>query len=58
LQDEVGRLAALRRYDILDAGSEDDFEKIVALVQRIFDVPMAALTFIDSGRQWFKARRL
>jgi diguanylate cyclase (GGDEF)-like protein len=57
LQDEVGRLAALRRYDILDTGSEDDFEKIVALVQRIFDVPMAAVTFIDSDRQWFKARR-
>jgi diguanylate cyclase (GGDEF)-like protein len=57
LDDEVGRLAALRRYDILDTSSEDEFEQIVQLVQRVFNVPMAAVTLIDSDRQWFKSRR-
>jgi diguanylate cyclase (GGDEF)-like protein len=57
LDDEVGRLAALYRYDILDTGSEAEFEQIVQLVQRVFDVPMAAVTLIDTDRQWFKARR-
>ncbi|MBC7519689.1 MAG: sensor domain-containing diguanylate cyclase, partial [Sandarakinorhabdus sp.] len=57
LDDEVGRLAALERYDILDTGNESEFEQIVALVQRVFAMPMAAVTLIDADRQWFKARR-
>lgn len=57
LHDEPGRLAALRRYDILDTGAEEEFEQIIQLVQRIFNMPMAAVTLIDSDRQWFKARR-
>ena len=57
LDDEAGRLAALYRYDILDTGTEAEFEQIVQLVQRVFDVPMAAVTLIDSDRQWFKASR-
>ncbi|NJC10103.1 GGDEF domain-containing protein [Polymorphobacter fuscus] len=57
LDDEAGRLAALQRYDILDTGIEDEFEQLVQLVQRVFDMPMAAITLVDSERQWFKARR-
>ena len=57
LDDEAGRLAALHRYDILDTGSEVEFEQIIQLVQRVFEVPMAAVTLIDADRQWFKARR-
>jgi diguanylate cyclase (GGDEF)-like protein len=57
LDDEMGRLAALKRYDILDTGSEPEFEQIIQLVQRVFGVPMAAVTLIDRDRQWFKARR-
>jgi diguanylate cyclase (GGDEF)-like protein len=57
LDDEAGRLAALARYEILDTGAEDEFEQIVELVQRVFAMPMAAVTLIDADRQWFKARR-
>lgn len=57
LDDEAGRLAALARYDIIDTGVEDEFEQIVQLVQRVFGTPIAAVTLIDSDRQWFKARR-
>ena len=57
LDDEHGRLAALSRYDILDSGSEEAFEQILQLVQRVFAMPMAAVTLIDAERQWFKARR-
>lgn len=56
LDDEAGRLAALGRYEILDTGIEDEFEQIIQLVQRVFDMPMAAVTLIDADRQWFKAR--
>lgn len=57
LDDEAGRLAALNRYDILDTATEDEFEQIIQLVQRVFAMPMAAVTLVDGDRQWFKARR-
>lgn len=57
LQDEEGRLAALRRYDGAGAGSNVPFERIVELVRDVIDVPMAAVTLIDRDTQWLKAER-
>jgi diguanylate cyclase (GGDEF)-like protein len=53
--DEAGRLAALRRYRILDTEPEEEFDEIVALVRSIFNIPYAAINLIDSDRQWSKA---
>jgi diguanylate cyclase (GGDEF)-like protein len=55
--DEEGRVKALLRLDLLDTPSEPPFENIVSLIQRTLNVPMCAITLIDSERQWFKARR-
>lgn len=55
LHDEEGRLAALRRYDILDTPEEAPFQRLVELAQMIVDVPFAAVTLIDADRQWLKA---
>ncbi len=49
------RLAALRRFEILDTPRETEFDDIVALVAQICDAPVAVINFIDSDRQWFKA---
>jgi diguanylate cyclase (GGDEF)-like protein len=57
LDDEDGRLSALNRYDILDTGGEATFDQILQLVERVFGMPMAAVTLIDAERQWFKSRR-
>lgn len=57
LDDEAGRLAALERYDILDSGVEQPFEKITKLVQDVLQVPIAAVTLVDEHRQWFKSRK-
>lgn len=57
LRDEASRLAALAEYEILDTGPERPFERMVRLVQRLLDVPIATVTFVDKDRQWFKARR-
>lgn len=57
LTDEPGRLAALRRYEILDTRPEAAFDKITALVCNVLQVPMAAISLIDRDRQWFKSRR-
>jgi len=54
-EDEDGRLDALRRYNVLDSDPEESFDDIVRLLCRIFDVRIAAISFIDEKRQWFKA---
>lgn len=54
--DEAARLAALAAYDILDSAPEKPFERVVRLVRKLLDVPMATVTLIDQDRQWFKAR--
>jgi len=55
--DEAGRLAALHRYQVLDTAREESFDKITGLVRNVLDVPMAAVTLVDSDRQWFKAQQ-
>ena len=53
---ESERIAALRRYDILDTPPEPEFDDAVALVKTICDVPIALVSLVDAGRQWFKAK--
>ncbi|QDA36670.1 GAF domain-containing protein (plasmid) [Paracoccus liaowanqingii] len=55
LEDEAGRLAALRRYHALDTAPETEFSQIVGLVRDIFQVDQAAVTLIDRKRQWMMA---
>lgn len=56
LIDEPGRLAALRRYDVLDTEIEEPFEKLTSLVQAILKAPICTVSLIDAERQWFKSR--
>ena len=53
---EIRRLEALRHYQILDTSPEREFDDIVKIAAHICGVPIAALTFIDGERQWFKAK--
>ncbi len=55
LADEPARLAALRRYEILDTAPEQEFDQVVSLVKAIFAVPMAFVSLVDADRQWLKA---
>jgi signal transduction histidine kinase/DNA-binding response OmpR family regulator len=52
---ELGRLAALKRYDILDSLPEHAFDDATKLVSYICGVPIAHISFIDETRQWFKS---
>jgi diguanylate cyclase (GGDEF)-like protein len=54
---EAQRLAALRRYDILDSPAEESFDRITRLVRSILQVPMAVVSLVDRDRQWFKSRQ-
>jgi len=55
-KDEDARLAALRRYEILDSGSEAEYDDLTKIAAHICGTPIALITLVDSERQWFKAR--
>ncbi len=55
LNDEDGRLAALRRYDILDSNEEEPFQRVVDLARIIFGAPLVGISLIDEDRAWYKA---
>ena len=53
--DEDARLAAIRRYDILDTPPDGTFDRITALAARLFGVPVAIVSIVDRDRIWFKS---
>lgn len=55
LADEGERLAALRRYNILDTPPEAAFDRITSLAARLFEIPIALVSLIDESRGWFKS---
>lgn len=54
-KNETERLVALDSYDIMDSGSEKDFDAIAAIAAAICQTPISLITFIDKKRQWFKS---
>lgn len=54
--DEPLRLAELRDLGILDTEADEVCESLVQLAADVCGTPMAALSFVDASRQWYKAR--
>lgn len=53
---EPERMAAVRRYDILDTPPDGAFDRITALAARRFGVPISIISIVDEDRIWFKSR--
>ena len=53
--DEAGRLAALRRYAILDTPPDEAFDRVARLAASLFKAPIALVSFLDEDRAWFKS---
>lgn len=54
--EEEARLKELERYQILDTDDESDYDELAQLAAQICGAPVALVSFVDSVRQWFKAR--
>jgi len=57
LEEELQRLQALRSYLLLDSEREEQFERLTALASRVMGVPIALVSLVDLGRQWFMSNR-
>ena len=53
--DEPIRLEALRSLNIVDTPLEERFERITRMTQRLLGVKIAAISLVESDRQWFKS---
>jgi GAF domain-containing protein len=53
---ERERMAAVRRYGILDTPPDGAFDRITALAARRFGVPISIISIVDEDRIWFKSR--
>ncbi|MDH4109768.1 MAG: sensor domain-containing diguanylate cyclase [Gammaproteobacteria bacterium] len=54
---ETQRLRALHSLRVLDTPAEERFDQITRMAKRLFDVPIALISLVDSDRQWFKSRQ-
>ena len=53
--DEKARLAALKRYEILDTECEESYDDLARLAAQLCNSTIATIGFIDEERQWFKS---
>jgi diguanylate cyclase (GGDEF)-like protein len=53
---ETARLDALHRFDVMDTGPEEAFDRITRLAKTLLQMPMVTVSLVDQDRQWFKSR--
>jgi methylmalonyl-CoA mutase cobalamin-binding subunit len=52
---EENRLEELARLHLADGRREEVFDRITKKLVRVFEVPIALITFVDRDHQWFKS---
>jgi signal transduction histidine kinase len=53
--EEMKRVSAVRRYDVLDTPPDGSFDNITRLAAHLLKVPIALITIVDTDRIWFKS---
>lgn len=56
IHNEAARLNALDQYQLMNTPSSDALDRLTLLAARLFRVPVAFISLIDSKKQFFKAR--
>jgi len=55
--DETARLMSLQSLRLLDTPSEERFDRITRMAQRLFEVQTCLISLVDNDRQWFKSKQ-
>lgn len=55
MTDELLRMEAVRRYELLDTPPDGTFDRITALAARVMGTPIAIVSVVDHDRIWFKS---
>jgi predicted PurR-regulated permease PerM len=53
---EENRLEELARLHLADGKREEVFDRLTKKLARLFEVPIALITFVDRDHQWFKSQ--
>ena len=56
-RNDPARLAAVRRYEILDAPTDGQFDTIAAAAAAVCGTPIATVSIVDADRVWFAAAK-
>lgn len=57
MEQELHRLQVLQSYLLLDSDTEEDFDRITSMAAKVFHVPIAVISLVDLGRQWFLSKQ-
>lgn len=52
---DLQRVSALHALQVLDTPYEERFDRFTRLASRLFQVPIALISLVDTNRQWFKS---
>lgn len=55
-ENDAERVAALKRYEILYTPAEEEFDKIMAVIARVFEAPMSFLSLVDEDTVFYKSQ--
>ncbi len=52
---EDERISVLKRYEILDTPEDGSWDRLTRLAAKIFNMPIAVVSLVDTDRIWFKS---
>jgi GAF domain-containing protein len=55
-KNDAERVAALKKYKILYTAPEEAFDRITAVIARVFDTPMSFLSLVDKDTVFYKSQ--
>ena len=55
-ENEEERLRTLADYHLIDTPAEQEFDRLIGLASRLFDVPIVLISLMDRDRQFFKGK--
>jgi GAF domain-containing protein len=56
MYNEQARIKALYSYNLLDTPPDGSFDKMTKLAAKLFNIPIAIITLVDTDRIWFKSK--